>query len=140
MTVGINAWGHTPRVGRINPLPYKPIVRTSHVALISLFLSQNTPVGLYSIQIPLSYELLHSVVSTNVKLPEDQKIMPCSLAKWLHKTYFNDEKYFCFTEAEIQAAGDLLRSMMQYRPSNRPQACQLLGHRWFRTSCFKAPS
>ncbi|KAK0506878.1 hypothetical protein JMJ35_010578 [Cladonia borealis] len=66
----------------------------------------------------------------------DLGIERCSLAEWLHQTYFDDEKTICFTKAEIQAAGDLLQSMLQYRPSNRPRASELLEHRWFRDSRF----
>lgn len=99
-----------------------------------LFQTYNTLARLYSSQLPLSYELLRKAASTNLKPPEDLEISPCTLAEWLHTTYFDDEKNAYFTEVEIQAAGDLLQSMMQYRPSDRPQASQLLNHRWFRKS------
>ena len=129
---GYQGLGTYPQGGENISLPYKPIVRGSDVALISLFLSYITLARLYPIQLPPSCELLREVVSTDSKLQEDLKITPCSLARWLHKTYLADEKNVYFTEAEIQATGHLVQPMMQYRPSNRPLASQLLHHRWFR--------
>ena len=129
---GYQGLGTYPQGGENISLPYKPIVRGSDVALISLFLSYITLARLYPIQLPPSCELLREVVSTDSKLQEDLKITPCSLARWLHKTYFDDEKIIYFTEAEIQAAKHLVQPMMQYRPSNPPLASQLLHHRCFR--------
>ena len=131
---GYQCLGTCPQGGKNISLHDKPRVRTSDVALISLFTSYNALAGLSSIQFPLSYELLRKVISTNLKLPEDLEIKPCTLAEWLHTTYFDDEKNVYFTETEIQAAGNLLQSTMQYRPSRRPRASQILNHRWFRNS------
>ena len=117
------------------------MVRNPDVALLSLSLSLSLSLlrlaGCLSIQLPLRYELLRKGASTNFKFIEDLEIRPCSLVEWLHETYFDNEKNTYFTEAEIQAAGDLLQSMMQYRPSNRPRASQLLNHRWFRNNRFE---
>ena len=71
---------------------------------------------------------------TNPDFLEDLEIGRYSLAEWLHETYFDDGKQAYFTEAEIKSLSDLLQSMMQYRPSNRPQAAQLLSHSWFQNS------
>lgn len=66
--------------------------------------------------------------------------LPCdrvTLADWLQETYFDDEKKTYFSKADIEIAGELLQSMLQYRPSNRPQASQLLQHRWFQKNPFQ---
>ena len=129
-------------MGRISPSPtsqwYAILTLRSFLFLsLSLSLFLNRLAGCLSIQLPLRYELLRKGASTNFKFIEDLEIRPCSLVEWLHETYFDDEKNIYFTEAEIQAAGDLLQSMMQYRPSNRPRASQLLNHRWFRNNRFE---
>lgn len=59
-----------------------------------------------------------------------------TLTDWLRETYFDDQKRTYFSEKDIEAVGGLLQSMMQYRPSNRPRASQLLNHKWFQTNPF----
>lgn len=60
-----------------------------------------------------------------------------TLCDWLHETYFDDDdKTQYFSKADIDTLGTLLQSMMQYRPSDRPQASDLLNHTWFQRNPF----
>ena len=67
---------------------------------------------------------------------DDLKSERVSLCEWLHETYFEDGKKHYFSEANIDTLGALLQSVMQYRPSDRPRASDLLNHNWFQHSPF----
>ncbi|KAL2041156.1 hypothetical protein N7G274_006100 [Stereocaulon virgatum] len=59
-----------------------------------------------------------------------------TLHDWLHETHFEDDKKQCFSKAEIDTLGTLLQLMMQYRPSDRPKASDLLNYTWFQRKPF----
>ncbi|KAI4227925.1 MAG: hypothetical protein LQ349_006631 [Xanthoria aureola] len=61
-----------------------------------------------------------------------------NLADWLHDTYFDDDKPVGFAEAHIEMAGDLLQSIMQYQPTDRPRLSSILEHPWFEKNPFVA--
>lgn len=44
-----------------------------------------------------------------------------------------------FSQDDLENLGDLLSSMTQYRPSNRPSAAEVLRHPWFRHRPSLAP-
>lgn len=66
-------------------------------------------------------------------IPIDQ----VTLADWLHDTYFDEDKKADFAEAHIEELGDLLQSMMQYRPPDRPRISEILAHPWFRKNPWR---
>lgn len=74
---------------------------------------------------------------TDFRVPED---LPCdrvTLVDWLQETYFDDEKKPYFAKADLELVGELLKSMMQYRPADRPRVSQLLHHGWFQRNPFQ---
>ncbi|KAI4259249.1 MAG: hypothetical protein L6R42_004663 [Xanthoria sp. 1 TBL-2021] len=76
----------------------------------------------------------HSPVSRTGNEDLDQS----NLADWLHDTYFEDEKPVGFAEAHIEMAGEMLQSIMQYQPTDRPRLSQILDHPWFEKNPFQA--
>ncbi|MCJ1425254.1 hypothetical protein MMC29_003142 [Sticta canariensis] len=67
---------------------------------------------------------------------EDLESERVTLCDWLHETYFDDDKKQYFSKADIDTLGTLLQSVMQYRPSDRPRASDLLNHTWFQRNPF----
>ncbi|KAL2054438.1 hypothetical protein ABVK25_005186 [Lepraria finkii] len=67
---------------------------------------------------------------------EDFKSERVTLCDWLHETYFDDDKKQYFSKADIDTLGTLLQLLMQYRPSDRPRASDLLNHTWFQRNPF----
>ncbi|KAL8968070.1 MAG: hypothetical protein Q9197_005072 [Variospora fuerteventurae] len=63
--------------------------------------------------------------------PDDVELDQVTLPDWLHDTYFDEGKKRDFAEAHIEELGELLQSMMQYCPSNRPGVSELLKSPWF---------
>ncbi|KAL8689210.1 MAG: hypothetical protein Q9224_004693 [Gallowayella concinna] len=61
-----------------------------------------------------------------------------TLSDWLHECYFDDDKPAGFAEAHIELVGDLLQSIMQYRPKDRLSISQILQHPWFEKNPFDA--
>ncbi|KAL8648315.1 MAG: hypothetical protein Q9210_005060 [Variospora velana] len=62
---------------------------------------------------------------------DDIEIDQVTLPDWLHDTYFDEGRKGDFAEAHIEELGELLQSMMQYCPSNRPRVSELLKSPWF---------
>ena len=69
-------------------------------------------------------------------MQEESEFDSTSLRDWLHQTYFEDDKKPNFSRRDINTLGDLLDSMLQYRPSDRPQASDLLKYPWLRQDPF----
>ncbi|KAL8734045.1 MAG: hypothetical protein Q9166_001806 [cf. Caloplaca sp. 2 TL-2023] len=61
---------------------------------------------------------------------------PLTMTDWLHEAYFDGIKDVHFAEAHIEEVGELLESMIQYRPSDRPNISQVLKHPWFKKNPF----
>lgn len=53
------------------------------------------------------------------------------------EAHFEDNKTVRFAEAHIEVLEELLDSMMQYRPSDRPPIFELLKHPWFEKNPFR---
>lgn len=69
-------------------------------------------------------------------IQEELELDSASLRDWLCQTYFDDDKKPSFSRRDIDTLGDLLDSMMQYRPSDRPQVSDLLDDVWFQRDPF----
>ncbi|KAL2044425.1 hypothetical protein N7G274_003130 [Stereocaulon virgatum] len=69
---------------------------------------------------------------------EDLESERVTLRDWLHETYFDDDRKQDFSRADIDSLGTLLQSVMQYYPSDRPRASDLLNHTWFQRNPFTA--
>ncbi|KAL2038391.1 hypothetical protein N7G274_008730 [Stereocaulon virgatum] len=69
---------------------------------------------------------------------EDLESERVTLRDWLHETYFDDDKKQDFSKADIDSLDTLLQSVMQYYPSDRPRASDLLNHTWFQRNPFTA--
>lgn len=63
---------------------------------------------------------------TEGKVPAE--LDTADLCDWLRETYYDDDKEAFFTETDIDEIGDLILSMLKYRPSDRPSAHELLRH------------
>ena len=50
------------------------------------------------------------------------------IREWLRETYYDEGKEAFFTESDLEDIGDLIVSMLRYRPSERPTAAELLKH------------
>ncbi|KAL8901294.1 MAG: hypothetical protein Q9207_005280 [Kuettlingeria erythrocarpa] len=97
---------------------------------------------------PKKHDLIQEWVSMFGPLPEDWKHLysipkaeivafdRVSLPDWLHDTYFDDDKTVGFAEGHIEVIGELLQSMMQYRPEDRPTISKVLQHAWFQNNPF----
>jgi len=48
------------------------------------------------------------------------------LAQWLRETYHDDDKQPYFTEADLQALGEILLRLLRFRPQERPSANDIL--------------
>ncbi len=70
-------------------------------------------------------------------LLEDQDLESVTLSDWLCETYFDENKRTYFSRADVAAVGALLHQIMQYRPSDRPQASELLHHDLFQQNPFQ---
>ncbi|KAL8918353.1 MAG: hypothetical protein Q9172_005464 [Xanthocarpia lactea] len=90
-------------------------------------------------------ELRRSKAADDTSAEEEPDYDCVPLADWLHDTYFNDDEEVVFREVEfaeehIELFGELLQSIMQYRPSDRPSVSELLIHPWFHLSLRFQPS
>lgn len=85
---------------------------------------------------PLPEEWRAHIPPPEIGFPELEEV---TLTDWLHDTYFDDNKTTCFAEEHIEVAGELLQSIMEYRPLDRPQISGLLVHPWFRENPFASP-
>ncbi len=81
--------------------------------------------------LPEEWQQLYSIPEAEI-VAYDQ----ISLPDWLHDTYFDEDKRVGFAEAHIEEVGELLQSMMQYRPEDRPNISKLLQHAWFQKNPF----
>ena len=56
---------------------------------------------------------------------------PMNIAEWLRESYYDGHRDTDLAEEHIECLGDLLSSMMRYRPDERPSTRDILKHQWF---------
>ena len=84
----------------------------------------------------LSFEFPAPKEMSDIRLLEVLETERVTLRDWLHETYSDNDKRRYFSKVDIDALGALLNSVMQYRPSDRPRAPDLLNHTWFQRNPF----
>lgn len=84
----------------------------------------------------LSFEFAVRNELSNSEFLEGHEYKRITLRDWLHETYFDNDKKQYFSKAAIDALGTLLQLVMQYRPSDRPRASDLLNQTWFQRNPF----
>ncbi|KJX99875.1 protein kinase [Zymoseptoria brevis] len=85
---------------------------------------------------PLPQEWDNVVVSfKDIELAE----LDCpDLVEWLRELYFDEDRKPFFVEEDIEKIGDLILSLLKYRPEERPTARELLDHPLIRKDPFSS--
>lgn len=60
-----------------------------------------------------------------------------SLTDWLRETYYDDDKPPSLTDTDLERVGGLLLRLLQYRPSDRPSAGEILLDPLFHPHTFR---
>lgn len=60
-----------------------------------------------------------------------------SLPDWLREAYYGDDKPPSLTDIDLQRVGELLLRLLQYRPSERPSAGDILSDPLFDPHTFR---
>jgi hypothetical protein len=74
----------------------------------------------------------HHITTTNFESASPEEKSGYTLQEWLEEMYFDGGRNDDLTQEDILKVGKLVRSMLQFEPSKRASAEEMLQDSWFK--------